>query len=430
MSNRKIPWPILRSRIQDKNEKNNKENDIISMGMSIENKGPIKPKRQIRKTAKNMSQQRSNKRFKKNQSSKQQEELSLSSSSSSSSPTPPGSFSSSLSTIKQVSTPLPLITSSSSSSSMVSKEGKCSSVFNLPNAAIPMNKSKRKNYNKRSPVKKKCTNMTLYRNPPLPPYTKKLPKIIRINISNRLRRILMEEINIPIRERTQEKKRYRTENLTRKNKVYNIMLRKFLNFDNSLSKIEVEDTKIQLNENLKKYQIDNLKQTLEERTSYETFCTLLFDLFNISQLLNKQFQSNLVLIDIQKPEIKELSFADYKKRLLSPIWKKMSQSIEKIIGSSEQEFDKCLKSIIGKVETFEKAVNDLKKTMVSISHIQPKERKNDDKQMNNDYQSDMIKRQQELIQMQDQLIKQQNTIIHNSSNTLITENSTQLTNTE
>jgi len=192
------------------------------------------------------------------------------------------------------------------------------------------------------------------------------------------------------------------------------MLRKFLNFDNSACMRETEDAKTSLNKILKDHQIQYIKDALEERMNYEILCNILFDLFKTPQLLNKRFQSNLTLIDTQKTEVKELSFGDYKNKLLSPIWKKMSQSIDRIIGTADEDFAKCLQSIMDKAMTFDRAVTDLKKTMASISHIRKSEI-DPNKQMNDNYQSVMIKQQQEIIQMQEQLIKRQNSIIQSSS---------------
>jgi len=177
---------------------------------------------------------------------------------------------------------------------------------------------------------------------------------------------------------------------------------------------ETEDAKTSLNKILKDHQIQYIKDALEERMNYEILCNILFDLFKTPQLLNKRFQSNLTLIDTQKTEVKELSFGDYKNKLLSPIWKKMSQSIDRIIGTADEDFAKCLQSIMDKAMTFDRAVTDLKKTMASISHIRKSEI-DPNKQMNDNYQSVMIKQQQEIIQMQEQLIKRQNSIIQSSS---------------
>jgi len=46
MSKKKVPWSILRSRIQDKNERISKEKDTISMGMNVEKTGPTSSNKQ------------------------------------------------------------------------------------------------------------------------------------------------------------------------------------------------------------------------------------------------------------------------------------------------------------------------------------------------------------------------------------------------
>jgi len=49
MSNAKVPWPIMRARIQDKRDRINKEGDMKSMGMNVEEKGPTKINKRINK---------------------------------------------------------------------------------------------------------------------------------------------------------------------------------------------------------------------------------------------------------------------------------------------------------------------------------------------------------------------------------------------
>nr|BDT62223.1 MAG: wsv161-like protein [Penaeus semisulcatus majanivirus] len=429
MSNAKVPWPIMRARIQDKRDRINKEGDMESMGMSVEEKGPTAiDKRKKRKTLNASSsqqrkakiknvpspqqrkiktvkvsspRQRKNKTINKTSSQQQKctEEINEQDSSLTPLPPPP--------TIS-----LPTVSKEDNHNSPSTKNNDDAS----DNRNI--NSNKRKINNKSVKVKRKCSTRILYGHSPLPPDTKKLPRTINVDIGRRLRRILLEEINLPLRVRSQDKGRDRIEAWIVKNRVYNSMLRKFLNFDNSACMRETEDAKTSLNKILKDHQIQYIKDTLEERMNYEILCNLLFDLFKTPQLLNKRFQSNLTLIDTQKTEVKELSFGDYKNKLLTPIWKKMSQSIDRIIGTADEDFAKCLQSILDKAMTFDRAVTDLKKTMASIPHIRKSEidpsNNNSNKQTNDNYQSVMIK-QQEIIQMQEQLIKRQNSIIQSSS---------------
>nr|BDT62121.1 MAG: wsv161-like protein [Litopenaeus vannamei majanivirus Nimav-1_LVa] len=419
MSKKKVPWSILRSRIQDKNERISKEKDTISMGMNVEKTGPTSSNKQKKRTLTRQydkkkkkiidqqSQLNKHAQHKKNKKNIDQQ-----------SSLPSSATAVEVAVIKDDAVSLSTI-----GPSVNTIEGPQLS-SPLPPPVLPITasakKRNKKTYRKNSPIKRKCpTNH--FRYPPPPPSTKKLPKISQIDIAKRLRKILLEEINTPIRERTLEKRRDRIEKRIYKNKVYNNMLHKLLNIDNSIDRKEIEDTRILLNDYLRTHQIDYIKNTLEERANYETLCTLLFNLFKTPQLLNKQYQSDLILIDIHESKIQELSFADYKNRLYLPIWKNMSSSIDKIIGSSDKEFAKCLQSILDKVVTFEKTITDFKKTMASVSHIH---QENVKKTINNNeisgdghpsQQSVVIKQQQELIQMQEQLIKRQSELINNNS---------------
>jgi len=430
MSNAKVPWPIMRARIQDKRDRINKEGDMKSMGMNVEEKGPTAiDKRKKKKTLKASSSQQRKAKIK-NVSSPQQRKIKTMNVSS-----PRQRKNKTINTTssqqrkyteeinEQDSSLIPLPPPPPPpppplSSPTVSKEDNHISPSTKNNDDANdnnnNNSNKRKINNKNLKIKRKCSTRILYGHSPLPPDTKKLPKTIDVNIGRRLRRILLEEINLPLRVRSQDKGRDRIETWIVKNRVYNSMLRKFLNFDNSACMRETEDAKTSLNKILKDHQIQYIKDALEERMNYEILCNILFDLFKTPQLLNKRFQSNLTLIDTQKTEVKELSFGDYKNKLLSPIWKKMSQSIDRIIGTADEDFAKCLQSIMDKAMTFDRAVTDLKKTMASISHIRKSEI-DPNKQMNDNYQSVMIKQQQEIIQMQEQLIKRQNSIIQSSS---------------
>nr|BDT62826.1 MAG: wsv161-like protein [Metapenaeus joyneri majanivirus] len=253
---------------------------------------------------------------------------------------------------------------------------------------------------------------------PLPPL--QIPRLTKLYIGKKLRRILLEEIYLPIRERTLEKKCGRIERWTKRNKIYNRafnIIIKYTNtnaiaLNNNFTINDINNTKIDeniklINNKLRQIQINYIKNTLIERSNYEEFCTVLFNLFKLPYLLNKNFHDNLVLIDVNNLYIKELSFKEYKEKLFFPIWKNMSLSISNIIGASDDEFNKCLDIIEGRIQTFANTTNELKKEVAGIQKFQNLEQNNKYKIEQHEQKNKLNKEMEKIFAMQAQLLSQQ-----------------------
>nr|BDV49893.1 MAG: wsv161-like protein [Metapenaeopsis lamellata majanivirus] len=260
--------------------------------------------------------------------------------------------------------------------------------------------------NNKKPKHKKSTLGNICKNKPI--NVIKLPKLNNIPIGKKLRKIIFEDINLPIRERTQEIKYGRSERWFNRVNNYNKLLNKLLDncelHDASESK-KYEQTIYKLNEEFRENQARYLLNALRERFNYETLCTMIYNLFMTPCLLNKCFQTNLILVNIDEEKIKHLTFTEYRNKLLLPIWNIMSQSIDNIIGSTDDVFDKCIGSITDKIDNFEKTVGEFKKTIGLVTSMKEIVKNKE----NNNNNNDMLHTLNNLIKLQTQMIEKNTT---------------------
>nr|BDT62907.1 MAG: wsv161-like protein [Trachysalambria curvirostris majanivirus] len=406
MTSHKVPWYILKSQIEEKREQDKKKKDLASMGMKNEIKGPIKSNNNVKKNIKskpNIPPGRKKSQKKK----KLLPQTKIKKSSIIPKQNKSNIVLSKLPTDAAIRPPLASNTlllepQTSQSQQIIEEKLKENNRQQIVNKC-PINPFKRKQ------VKKQTNNKTTtvdvyYRNPPLLPCITMLPKVEKINVGRRLRRIILEEMYIPIRDRSREKKRDCIQRCVKKNFIYNNMFNKLLilhNYENNGQSLINK-----ANHNFINYQHYYIRQALTERARCEHLYTTLFNLFKIRYILNKRFHNNLILVDTNEEKVNKLTFSQYKSRLLIPLWRILSEPIKIMVGIETGDFKKCIESVIEKVETFNRTVKDFKDTIALLEKIKPKEQ-NQDKQINENYLNNqhLIKEQLDIINTQMQIIK-------------------------